>query len=375
MTSNGRRPRPEPQDPALKGESEGGFADRRLADLDQTASDSDQTRADTDQTHSDADQTHSDVDRVVSEADQRLAERDQLASDHDQAAADRSHASDPAGTPDPAYDASRAERADATAERGSNAAQRAAVALTRSREAMYRDDTARLRDVDALARDRTAEARDRAAERQAALAAKGANREAVIEALHASGEVQRKRAAADRARAAADRARAAEDRSKAALDRRQARAALQDAYLDDLTGVYTRRLGLLTVQHEIDRARRSGDALVLAMIDVDGLKQVNDRGGHAAGDTLLRDVATAIRSKVRSYDPVVRMGGDEFICAFPNTALEPATRQMQEMKATLRERQPSSSLSVGLVELRPNETLVDFLARADAELYRDKGRK
>jgi diguanylate cyclase (GGDEF)-like protein len=108
------------------------------------------------------------------------------------------------------------------------------------------------------------------------------------------------------------------------------------------------------------------------MIDVDGLKEVNDAGGHAAGDALLRDVAAAIKAKLRSYDPVVRMGGDEFICAFPHTALEPAIGQVAEMQAALSESQPSASLSVGFADLRPKETLEDLLARGDAELYRVK---
>jgi diguanylate cyclase (GGDEF)-like protein len=238
---------------------------------------------------------------------------------------------------------------------------------------MRRDDTARLRDLSALARDRASEARDRAAARRAtALAEKAATKEEAIEVFEESGAVYRARAAADRERAAADRRRAAEDRIKAARDRSQARAALHEAYLDDLTGVYTRGLGLRILQHEVERAHRSGEPLVLAMIDVDALKQVNDSGGHAAGDALLRDVAAAIKSKLRSYDPVVRLGGDEFICAFPHTALEPAIQQVAEMQTALSESQPTASLSVGFAELRPKETLEDLLARADAELYRVK---
>lgn len=301
----------------------------------------------------------SEVDHGASEADER----------QDRAAADRSQTSASDASRDRVYDASTAERADAAASRESTAAARAAMGLTRSREGMRRDDAARLRDLSALARDRTSEARDRAAGRRAAaLAEKAGTKEEMIKTF----EGIRARAAGDRERAAADRRRAAEDRTKAARDRSQARTALHEAYLDDLTGVYTRGVGMLTLRHEVDRAHRSGEPLVLAMIDVDGLKQVNDSGGHAAGDALLRDVAAAIQAKLRSYDPVVRMGGDEFICAFPNTAFEPATQQMAEMQAVLSESQPSDSFSVGFAELRPKETLEDLLARGDAELYRVK---
>jgi diguanylate cyclase (GGDEF)-like protein len=358
----------EPGDTARETEPQpGAFSEQTLADLDQT-------RSDVEQTLSDADQTASDADQSVSDADELLAAKDQHASDQDQAAADREQARAPTDLrSERGYDVTRAERASATAERGSTAASRAAMALTRSREAMQRDDTARLRDLSALARDRTAASRDRNAERQAAtLAESGAATDLVVGALEASGAAHRARAAADRERAAADRERAAQDRAQAALDRRQARVALREAYLDDLTGLYTRRLGLLTLQHEIDRAHRSGEPLVVAMLDVDGLKQVNDREGHAAGDALLRDAAAAIVSKLRSYDPVMRMGGDEFVCAFPNTPLEPAARQVQEMKAEFGQRQPTGSLSVGLAQLEPEETLENFLARGDAELYRAK---
>lgn len=272
-----------------------------------------------------------------------------------------------------AYETSREERADAVAEHDANSAAQAAGSLARTREAIERDNTARLRDQGALSRDDVAEQRDRAAEHHAAeLADNGGPPRKVIQALRQAGTAQREKAAIDRRRAEADRARAAGDRAQAALDRRRARMALQSAYLDGLTGVYTRALGLLTLQHEIDRAHRSGEPLVLAFIDVDALKAVNDRDGHAAGDTLLWSVATVIKSKVRSYDPIVRMGGDEFLCGFTNTALAAAARRVAEMSAALEQSQPAGSISVGLAELEPDETLEALIARADAGLYREK---
>jgi len=166
------------------------------------------------------------------------------------------------------------------------------------------------------------------------------------------------------------RTRATADRDRAADDRRQSRVDLRAAHLDDLTGVYTRGLGLLTLQHEIDRAHRSGEPFVLAFVD--GLKQINDHKGHAAGDTLLQAVAAELRSKLRSYDPIVRVGGDEFVCAFSNTGLEAAAGRVREIQATIEENQVGSSISVGFAELCPGETLEDLTARGDAELYRFK---
>ena len=271
-----------------------------------------------------------------------------------------------------AADCSRADRADASAERDASAAIRAATTVARTEKATQRDEAARRRDVSALARDHAGEASARAAERKEASLGNGHTPDPEVTALKESAATLRATTASDRERAAGDRACGAEDRAKAADDRRQSRVDLRAAHLDDLTGVYTRGLGLLTLQHEIDRAHRSGEPFVLAFIDVDGLKQVNDQQGHAAGDGLLQAVAAELRSKLRSYDPIVRVGGDEFVCAFSNTGLESAAGRIREIKANLEKSQIDSSISVGFAELCPGESLEDLTARGDAELYRFK---
>nr|MDQ6915129.1 GGDEF domain-containing protein [Actinomycetota bacterium] len=176
----------------------------------------------------------------------------------------------------------------------------------------------------------------------------------------------------DRARAAADRDRAAADRDQAAIDREHARAALLHAHVDELTGSYRRGVGILALQREIDRARRSGGRLVLAFVDVDGLKELNDREGHAAGDALLIDVVETIRSHLRSYDPVVRFGGDEFLCALSDLDLDSARTRFAEIQAALREVREGCSVSVGLAALRSDDSLEDLTARGDAALYEAK---
>ncbi len=108
---------------------------------------------------------------------------------------------------------------------------------------------------------------------------------------------------------------------------------------------------------------------MLAFVDVDGLKQVNDHDGHAAGDALLQSVAAGLRSKLRSYDPIVRWGGDEFVCGFANTSLDAAARRLEEVQAMLAEGHLVGSISVGLAELGPSDTLEDLTARGDASLY------
>ena len=135
-------------------------------------------------------------------------------------------------------------------------------------------------------------------------------------------------------------------------DRRQSRVDLARAHLDELTGVYTRGLGQEILRHEIDRAHRVGEPFTLAFLDVDGLKALNDREGHAAGDEFLRAVADAIRLKLRSYDPVVRMGGDEFVCGFADTDAVAAGQRVAEIQAALAESHPDATFSAGIAELR-----------------------
>ena len=142
-------------------------------------------------------------------------------------------------------------------------------------------------------------------------------------------------AARDRAAAAADRERAAADRAAAAADRRQSRVDLSRAHLDDLTGVYARGLGQEILRNEVARAHRLGYAFTIAFLDVDALEGLNERDGHAAGDLFLRAVADAIRLRMRSYDPVVRVGGDEFVCGLAGSGAHSTVRRVEEVRAAL----------------------------------------
>ena len=92
----------------------------------------------------------------------------------------------------------------------------------------------------------------------------------------------------------------------------EALEALESTHFDDLTDAYRRGFGAHMLRAEIERARRRDGRLVVALVDVDGLKAVNDMEGHFAGDEILRQVVVAIRANIRSYEPVVRLGGDEF---------------------------------------------------------------
>jgi diguanylate cyclase (GGDEF)-like protein len=235
------------------------------------------------------------------------------------------------------------------------------MAVRRDSEMYDRDRVAHGRDRVADARDRVAEGRDRAAEQRDRAGSRFSRSDP-------------EPAADDRERAADDRADAARDRRRAADDRRQAARDRMEAGIDGLTGALRRDRGLADLAREIDRARRSDGRLVLAFVDVDGLKSVNDSRGHVAGHALLRDVAMALRTGLRSYDLVIRFGGDEFLCALAGTDLEGARRRFDLVASELTESNPPASVSTGLAELEERDTLDELIARADAALYAGRRR-
>jgi diguanylate cyclase (GGDEF)-like protein len=340
----------------------------RWQGADQSGSDADQTAADADQTGSDTDQSASDRDQAQADADQRASDRDQAASNHELA---DNPLVDAVGQQ--AYEMSRSERVEGTLERHTTRAVRAQIASERDEQAKRRDETARARDRTADERDRAAEESDRDAEELARGLGSDANPRtgAALEFAAAA----RAQAAATRTQAAVERERAGRDRQAAAHDRERLQEELERAHLDELTGAYRRGMGETVMRHEIERARRSKGDLALAYLDVDGLKEINDRLGHGAGDALLRDLVEALRSRLRPYDPVVRWGGDEFVCAVSGTALEVAGGRFDEALEVLTESQPGAAISVGLAGLRDGDTLETLLDRADQALLQDRRKR
>jgi diguanylate cyclase (GGDEF)-like protein len=209
--------------------------------------------------------------------------------------------------------------------------------------------------------DRRAEARD--------VAATARDEQAVArEARHQAG-LDSASAEADKRLAARDRAAAALDRREAALDRNRAAAYLNRSYRDQLTGLLQRAAGLDLVSREVDRAHRAGEPLVVAFLDVVGLKDTNDTYGHESGDRVLRAVGASLREGLRSYDVAVRWGGDEFVCALPGSTLVIAVGRFDDVQARLTAAHPGAVLSVGLADLRPDESMQAAINRADRDLY------
>ena len=109
---------------------------------------------------------------------------------------------------------------------------------------------------------------------------------------------------------------------------------------------------------------------MVAFFDVDHLKVVNDSQGHGAGDRMLQQVVDAIRQAVRSFDLIIRYGGDEFVCAFPGITVTDATKRVATINATLLKASEPGSVTVGLAELATDDSRDELIERADADLYR-----
>ena len=317
--------------------------------------------------------------QTLSDRDQTASDRDQTASDRDQTASDRADA----------VSAEDQERSDRSFEDGGDAAGHELETRARKRAASRREVESQERDDIALQRELSSAERDEAAERRDLLAAAGDDLErergrpaglAFRDALgrgssHFRAEADRAKAAQDRENAALDREQAAHDRETAAFlraaaahDRAETARERTLAGIDELTGASLRGVGMRDVDREIERSRRTGSPLVLAFVDVNNLKAVNDTEGHIAGDALLRDVAETFRAKLRPYDVIVRFGGDEFVCALANTELGVARLRLDDIVAALEARGVSAPFSFGLAELEPEDDLKRLVERADGAL-------
>lgn len=147
------------------------------------------------------------------------------------------------------------------------------------------------------------------------------------------------------------------------------------ANTDELTGVANRRRLFDALEQEMARARRSGRALTVAMMDLDHFKRFNDTFGHSAGDELLRRFALRIARRVRAQDLVARYGGEEFCLILPETEAPGALQLVDALRASgagddhLGRR---VTFSAGLATWNGHESAEELVFRADASLYRAK---
>jgi len=342
--------------------------DRRSGQPSRRAIDAARSDSDADQAAADADQTGSDQDQIAADQDEAQAANDQRAADEDQASADQLHLGDPGGAGMEAYEALRLTHEE-------NRAGRLATHVARTRTAQLRARTAAQRDEAAAARDEMARRRDLRDEAvEHSLAASDSPLAEKLEQVRVRAAAAGARAAAARSRAAASEDMAAQGQASAARERARLEAELLSAHLDDLTGAFRREMGRLALNHEIDRARRGDGRFVIAFADVDGLKRVNDRDGHAAGDHVLKTLVWTMRSNLRSFDPIVRYGGDEFVCGLGGVDLDVVDRRFEAIDRSVQS-DVGVGISVGLAGLEPDDTLDLITARADAALLDVKKRR
>jgi diguanylate cyclase (GGDEF)-like protein len=139
----------------------------------------------------------------------------------------------------------------------------------------------------------------------------------------------------------------------------------RQADTDPLTGLLNRNGFLAAALREHAIALRSGNRLTLAVLDLDGFKQINDLRGHVVGDRVLADLGHSWRESLRTGDILARHGGDEFVLLLPATSPEGADAVLQRLCVE----GLSVTWSVGMAEWLREESLGECIARADAHLY------
>ncbi len=237
-------------------------------------------------------------------------------------------------------------------------------AFDRNQPADDRDKTAEHRDQISEAHDRISAARD---QRAAARDRRAESRDQGADRFDVGAASDRAGARRDRRAAAGDRRHAADDREAASADRGLSARERAAASIDELTGAQRRDVGVAELERATARAQRTHEPFVLAFIDVDDLKATNDSLGHTAGDHILRRVVESIRAHFRSYDLIVRFGGDEFLCALQGAPMAAAAERFELINADLAT-DPHASCTAGLAELAAQDSLDELIERADAAL-------
>ncbi|MNR22763.1 Response regulator PleD [compost metagenome] len=142
---------------------------------------------------------------------------------------------------------------------------------------------------------------------------------------------------------------------------------------DKLTGLYNRHHGEKTLRDAFWRAQADGASLSLIIADVDHFKRINDDFGHLAGDRVLVDIAGILQRAVRGQDAVIRWGGEEFVIVLADCGLGDATHLAERIRSHVHAHRDaeigSLTLSLGVAQFVPGETLDALIARADAALY------
>jgi diguanylate cyclase (GGDEF)-like protein/PAS domain S-box-containing protein len=155
------------------------------------------------------------------------------------------------------------------------------------------------------------------------------------------------------------------------------------ARIDSLTGCYNRRYGLELIQRQIKLSKRSQSPLLLAFLDIDHFKVINDIFGHNEGDHVLKEVVGLFKSSLREVDIICRMGGDEFLLAFPDSSLQEVSLIRERLEEALSQlnhqikKNYQIQFSMGFSEYVPDKLkkLDELITIADQNMYKEKNSK
>lgn len=159
---------------------------------------------------------------------------------------------------------------------------------------------------------------------------------------------------------------------------RQLEDVLEAAKRDTLTGLFNRAHFETVLRNRIEQSKRRTDTISVAMIDLDGFKEVNDGLGHAMGDLALRQVGRLLGGQARDTDIAARYGGDEFAWLMPGTSVEAAVAVADRIRRLVRDMSRDLnlpiSLSIGIASCPDDaQTVADLIDFADTAMYQAKG--
>lgn len=153
----------------------------------------------------------------------------------------------------------------------------------------------------------------------------------------------------------------------------------QKALIDPLTGLPNRAAWSERLEHEIGEWQQHGNTLMLAMLDLDHFKRINDNYGHLAGDKVLKIIASVLHKRLRGSDFIARFGGEEFVLMMPATVPAVGAKLLETLRASIeacpfhfKGERVTVTISMGLTAFKPGEHSDMVLKRADQALYRAK---
>jgi diguanylate cyclase len=153
----------------------------------------------------------------------------------------------------------------------------------------------------------------------------------------------------------------------------------QKALNDPLTGLPNRAAWSERLELEVAQWQETGDPLMLAMIDLDHFKVINDSYGHLAGDKVLKIIASQLQKRLRAGDFIARFGGEEFVVSMPRTAQADGAQVLEGLRAAIeacpfhfKGQRVTITTSIGFSGFKPHERADAVLKRADQALYKAK---